>query len=273
MQIADKVFVVTGGGNGIGREVVLNLLGRGARVAAIDISAAGLEDTAQLAGAGERLSTHPLDLADRKAVAKLPKGVISAHGQVDALVNIAGIIQPFVKINDLEFDAIERVMNVNFFGLVNITKAFLPSLLERPEAYLLNVSSMGAYAPVPGQTLYGASKAAVWLFTEGLHSELLDTNVHVTTVFPGAIATNIAANSGVSIGGASSEVELTPAQRKQMAKTTSAPDAAEAIVRAIEQNAYRVHIGSDAKTMDRLRRLMPERAAKLIYDNMKSLLG
>lgn len=271
MHVSGKVIVVTGGGNGIGREVVLQLLQRGARVASVDISEQGLAETATLAGNPDTLSSHALDLSDRKAVAMLPEAVLAAHSTVDGLINVAGIIQPFVKVNDLGFEAIDRVMNVNFFGLVNMTKAFLPTLLERPEAHLLNVSSMGAYAPVPGQTLYGASKAAVQLFTEGLHSELLDTNVGVTTVFPGAIATDIAVNSGVMTE--EQAAAQASGENARKFKTTPAPVAAEEIISGMERKAYRVFIGSDAKTMDRLRRLMPERAAKLIYDNMKSLLG
>lgn len=271
MRALGKVIVVTGGGNGIGRGVVLALLARGAKVAAVDVNEKGLAETVELAAAGGSLSTHVLDLANREAVAELPAAVIAQHGSVDALINVAGIIQPFVKVNDLDFAAIDRVMNVNFFGLVNITKAFLPELLARPEAHLVNVSSMGAYAPVPGQTIYGASKAAVQLFTEGLHSELLDTNVHVTTVFPGAIATHIAVNSGIMTE-AQEKAQAGSSQTKAM-KTTSAPVAAATLIDGMERNAYRVFIGSDAKTMDRLRRLMPRRAAKLIYDNMKSLLG
>lgn len=273
MQIANKVFVVTGGGNGIGREVVLNLVNKGARVAAVDLSEKGLAETVRLAGSDDRLSTHVLDQSNRDACMKLPEQVIAAHGSVDALLNIAGIIQPFVKVNELDFSAVDHVMAVNFFGVVNLTKAFLPELLKRPEACLLNVSSMGAYAPVPGQTVYGASKAAVQLFTEGLHSELMETNVQVTTVFPGAIATNISVNSGVMSEQQATEQAKAAEGKKSQFKTTPAPVAAEAIVDAVQKKSYRVFIGSDAKMMDRLRRLMPERAAKMIYDNMKSLLS
>ncbi|MCC6854494.1 MAG: SDR family NAD(P)-dependent oxidoreductase, partial [Microbacteriaceae bacterium] len=160
MEITGKVFVVTGGGNGMGREVVLGLIKRGARVAAVDLNEAGLAETAQLANAPEgHLTTHPLNVTDRKAVLALPAAVVKAHGQVDGLLNVAGIIQPFVKIKDLDFEVIERVMNVNFWGVVNTSKAFLPLLLERPSAALLNVSSMGGFLPVPGQAAYGASKA------------------------------------------------------------------------------------------------------------------
>ena len=119
--------------------------------------------------------------------------------------------------------------------------------------------------PVLGQSAYGASKAAVKLFTEGLHSELLNTNVHVTTVFPGAIATNISANSGVNMA-AGQTAESTKI------KMTTAAAAAQIIIDGMEKNKYRVLVGSDAKMMDMLCRLMPERAARIIYSQMQSIL-
>jgi NAD(P)-dependent dehydrogenase (short-subunit alcohol dehydrogenase family) len=181
MKLSGKVIVVTGGGNGIGRELVLALLGRGATVAAVDRSEAALRETTQLAGqAKSRLSTFALDITDRHAVAALPDAVIAKHQVVDGLINNAGIIQPFVKLNELELDAIDRVMNVNFYGTLYMTKAFLPHFLQRPEAHITNISSMGGFLPVPGQTAYGASKAAVKLLTEGLHSELSETSVGPT---------------------------------------------------------------------------------------------
>ena len=187
MNITGKVFVVTGGGNGIGREVVLALLAKGARVAALDLRAEGLESAAALAGVGERLSTHVIDITDRAAVEKLPETVTAAHGAVDGLVNVAGIIHQFKPISELTFAEIEKVMNVNFWGTVNTVKTFLPALLARPEASIVDVSSMGALVPFPGQSAYGASKAAVKLFTEGLYAELRGTGVAVTVVFPGAV--------------------------------------------------------------------------------------
>jgi NAD(P)-dependent dehydrogenase (short-subunit alcohol dehydrogenase family) len=267
MQIADKVFVVTGGGNGMGREVVLGLLTRGARVAAVDLNEAGLAETAKMAGAGDKLTTHPLNVSDRKAVLALPAAVEKAHGQVDGLFNVAGIIQPFVKINDLDFDVIERVMNVNFWGVVNMTKAFLPTLLKRPQAGLLNVSSMGGFLPVPGQAAYGASKAAVKLFTEALFAELQGTNVSVTAVFPGGVGTNITANSGVEIP------NMEEMRKGKQPKTTTPADAGRQIIEGLEKGAFRVRIGSDAKFMDRFSRLNPKRATLLIANQMKALLA
>ena len=196
MKVANKVFVVTGGANGIGRELVLELLREGARVAAVDIDEKGLKETVALAGElGARISTHVVNITDRKVVEALVEKVVKAHGTVDGLINNAGIIQPFVRLNDLTYDQIERTMNVNFNGLLYMTKAFLPVLLKRPDGHIVNVSSMGGFLPVPGQTLYGASKADVKLLTEGLNSELLDTTVRVTLVFPGAISPHISVNS------------------------------------------------------------------------------
>ncbi len=269
MQITNSVFVVTGGGNGMGREVVLDLLARGARVAAVDLNDDGLAETARLAGAvDDRLSLHMVNVADRTAVLALPDAVIAAHGKVDGLLNVAGIIQPFVKIQDLDFDVMERVMNVNFWGVVNMTKAFLPLLLARPHAAVLNVSSMGGFLPVPGQAVYGASKAAVKLFTEALFAELQETNVAVTVVFPGGVATNITANSGVD----TSKMEAAMAGKK-MPKTTTVAEAGREIIDALEKGSYRLRIGGDARLMDRLSRLAPRRATLLIASQMKSLLG
>lgn len=265
MKIKNKVFIVTGGGNGIGREVVLQLLNKGARVAALDINEQALQDTVGLAGElKEKLSIHITSITDKSAVEALPQKVAAIHGAVDGLINVAGIIQKFVPFKSLDFTEIERVMNINFWGTLYMVKAFLPYLLARPEANITNVSSMGGFFPVPGQTLYGASKAAVKLFTEGLNSELHETNVHVTIVFPGAIGTNIASNSGVSIGGISAE--------NSKIKLTSAKTAGEKIIAGIEKNKYRVLIGSDARMMDLFYRLMPRHSARIIYQQMKSIL-
>ncbi len=267
MRVNGKTVAVTGGGSGIGRELVLELLRRGASVAALDVSEAGLNETARLAQSSERLSLHVVDITDRSAVETLPEAIGSAHGQIDGLINCAGIIQPFVRFRDLDYPAITRVLDINLWGTIHTLKAFLPALIARPEAHIVNISSMGGFVPVPGQTMYGASKAAVKLLTEGLHSELADTNVRVTVVFPGATATNISVNSGVATPG-----DATAQRESSRIKMTSASDAAKIILDAMERDAYRVTVGSDATFMDRLSRLSPSRAATLIYKNMKDLL-
>ena len=268
MKLQNKVIVVTGGGNGIGRELVLNLLSKGAQAAAVDINESALQETIQLAGSNkDRLSTHVVNITNKDAVSALPEQIISRHGAVDGIINNAGIIQPFVKVKELDYAAIEKVMNVNFYGTLYMTKAFLPHFLKRPEAHIVNVSSMGGFLPVPGQSVYGAAKAAVKLFTEGLHSELLNTNVKVTVVFPGAIGTNIAANSGVVISAGAGSADT------QRSFNPLAPSkAAEIIINGIEKNRYRILVGSDASFMDLIYRLSPERAANYIFKQMQSLL-
>lgn len=268
MNVSNKTIVVTGGGNGMGRELTLLLLKKNARVAAIDIRQEALDETLKLAGEHKnRLSTHVLNITDKVAVEQLPGQILAVHGQVDGLINNAGIIQPFVKINNLSYDAIERVMQVNFYGLLYMTKTFLPHFIKRPEAHIVNISSMGGFLPVPGQTIYGASKAAVKLFTEGLHSELTETNVRVSIVFPGAIGTHIAENSGVGVS-----AEMQEKAKTSTIKMLPASKAAERILRGMEKNAYRILVGSDSKFMDFLYRLAPKFAAGFIYKQMKSLL-
>lgn len=267
MKVQNKVLVVTGGGNGIGRQLVLELVSRGARVAAVDIDEKALQETVRLAGdLGGSISIHSVNITDQTAVEALVEKVIAAHGSVDGLINNAGIIQPFVRVVDLTYPQIKRTMDVNFYGALFMTKAFLPALLQRPEGHIVNVSSMGGFLPVPGQTIYGASKAAIKLFTEGLNSELLNTNVRTTVVFPGAINTNISINSGA----------VTKEQQASMdtgkMKMTEPRTAARLIVDAMEKGKSRVLVGSDAKLMDFFYRLAPLKAARLIYNQMGSLL-
>lgn len=264
MQIRNRVFVVTGAGNGIGREVALQLLTEGAKVAGVDLSQEGLQQTATLAKAGEAFSLHPTDISDRDAVAELPEQIRAAHGQVDGLINVAGVIQKFVKVADLPYSEIDKVINVNLHGVLHTTKAFLPLLTERPEASLVNVASMGAYTPVPGQAVYGASKAAVALLTQALFVELQDSPVAVSLIYPGAIATDIANNSGAAREGVSKE--------NSTAKMTSPSDAAAVIVDAVKKGTFRDTIGKDASMMDKLSRLAPRRAALIIAKKMKDLV-
>lgn len=264
MKLHNTTWVVTGATGGIGEALVTQLLQRGARVAALDISEEKLSELRTKTGAGDELSLHTSDITDRATIAALPETVIAHHQTVDGVINCAGIIQPFVKINELDFSAIERVMNINFYGTLNVTKAFLPYLLKRPEGYVANVSSMGGFLPVPGQSAYGASKAAVKLLTEGLYAELLSTNVHVSTIFPGATKTDISKNSGVQAPGDTSDDSSFP--------MLPASDAARIMLDGIEKNKPQIFTGKDSRTMNKLYRMAPVWATKLITKQMGSLL-
>lgn len=256
MKAKGKNIVVTGGGNGVGRELVLQLLAKGATVFAVDINLDALNETVKIAGNHDRLFIYTVDISDREAVYSFAEKLMLEHKKIDGIINNAGIIQPFVHLNELEMDRIDRVMNINFYGTLYMVKAFLPYLLERPEAYIVNVSSMGGFLPVPGQSVYGASKAAVKLLSEGLSSELIDTNVNVSVIIPGGIATNIKRNSNishnVSIDNSKSNMVLTPQK------------AAERIINAMEKQKLRKYIGKDCNVMNLLYRLNSSLAMKMI---------
>lgn len=268
MNIQNKTILVTGAGSGIGKEVVLALLEKGAKVAAADIHDFALAELKQQIGEKYKdISTHVVDISDRTAVENMAKRVITEHDHIDGVINCAGIIQPFVKINDLDYDAINRVMNINFYGTLYMIKTFLPYLLKRPESHIVNISSMGGFLPVPGQSVYGASKAAVKLLTEGLYAELLGTNVRVSIVFPGATQTNITKNSGVK------EPKISIGAKQQSIKMTTASDAAKTIILGIEKNKFQIFIGSDSKLMNLLYKINPKFATNFIAKQMKSLLS
>lgn len=263
MKIEGKTIIVTGAGSGMGREMTIQLVKKGAKVAMVDLHLEGMSELENLLGV-ENVSSHQLNITDKQAVEELPKAVIAQHGAIDGLINNAGIIQPFTTINELSYTDIDRVFTVNFFGMLYMTKTILPFLLDRSEAHILNVSSMGGFIPFPGQSIYGASKAGVKLFTEGLYSELKNTSVHVTVVLPGAINTNIMSNSGVK-----SKENEAAMKDKQGSIALSADKAAARIIRAIERDKLRVTIGKDAKFLDLFYRLSPRLAINFIVKMMK----
>lgn len=261
MRISGRTWVVTGGGDGLGRELVRQLLDRGAKVAAVDLRPEALQETAQLMAAGDRLSLHVVDVTDREAVRALPEQVEASLGPVDGVINNAGIMQPFLPVNDLGYDTIDRVLDVNLMGTVHMVKAFLPHLLLRPQGHIANVASMGGFFPFPGQTMYGASKAAVKLLTEGLYAELLDTDIDVTVIMPGGMATSMAKNSGVAA----------PSAEGSRYPVTHVEDAARTILNGIERNKLHVYVGRDAQLMNLAIKIAPRRAIRLVQKQMAKL--
>lgn len=262
MKAEGKNIVVTGGGNGVGRELVLQLLEKGATVFAADINLDALKETVEISGNSNRLFIYVVDISNQDAVNSFAKNVIVQHKKVDGIINNAGIIQPFIYLKELEMDRIDRVMNINFYGTLYMVKAFLPYLLERPEAHIVNVSSMGGFLPVPGQSVYGASKAAVKLLSEGLSSELADTAVNVSVVIPGGIATDIKKNSNityqVSAENSKSNLVLTPKK------------AAGLIINAMEKKKLRTYIGKDCIAMSLLYKINSLFAMKMINKVMSA---
>ncbi len=266
-MLENKVFVVTGGGNGIGREVVLNLLNKGSKVAALDINMTALLETQKISNkTDEEIKLYQVDITDLEKVEETYKQIVQDFETIDGLIHVAGIIQPFVKVVDLSYEQIEKVMKVNFYGTVYLNKTFLPMLLTKNQAYLVNVSSMGGFLPVPGQSIYGASKSAVKLLTEALYAELKDTNVSVTAVFPGAINTNISKNSNVSF------IDKEEAAKDTKHKMLEPEKAADLIIKAMLKKKLYSYFGTDSKLMNLIYKLAPQKAINLIAAKMKDLL-
>ena len=187
-----------------------------------------------------------------------------SHGAVDGLINNAGIIQPFVPVAELDDATIQRVLDVNLMGTLHMVQAFLPRLLTRPEAHLANVSSMGGFFPFPGQTVYGASKAAVRLLTEGLYAELLDTNVGVSVIFPGAVDT-----------GDHRELGHRKARHRRPGQVPilSPAKAAAIMIDGIEKNRLHIYVGPDSRLMSLAIKVAPGPAIRFVRQQMAKRLG
>lgn len=267
-DLKGKVLIVTGAGSGMGRELTLQLVNKGVKIAACDINEQSLEETKTLVSDPQLIQTYVLDVANKDNVTIFPKTVKDDFKKLDGIINNAGIIQPFVKFTELSEDAIERVMNINFFGLINLTRAVIRVLDKNTDSYIVNISSMGGFLPVPGQSIYGASKAAVKLFTEALYAEMMGSDVHVSVVFPGAIATNISENS---IENKQSKPKQEKSDTKH--KTTPADVAASLIIRGIERGKVKIFIGKDAKMMDMLYRLMPVYSIKMMARMINKMIA
>ncbi|WP_340589053.1 SDR family NAD(P)-dependent oxidoreductase [Erythrobacter alti] len=265
MKLSGKTVVLTGAGSGIGRALAHQIARGGGRVFGCDIRSEGLDETRELLPPELRNSFVPrmLDVTDREAIVTLRDGL---DEPVDCLVNCAGIIQPFVRFADLDDDAMERVFNVNWFGTLHMIRAFLPGLLERSEAQLVNVGSMSSIAPLPGQAIYGASKAAIKLLTETLYAEYLASNLQVTLVLPGAVATNISQNSGLKMP----ERKTGDNRPRDVA---GAEDAARTIFAAIEAGEYRVLVDKMVIEVEALYRRDPQAAIETMARNFGGLLG
>lgn len=260
----NAVALITGAASGIGRSLAIQAAGRGAHVIAVDVNRAGLAETNQLAGG--KLELHQLDVSDADAILAFAQQIVPMlQGRPLLLVNNAGVALasgPFSETTLADFD---WVLRINLFGVIRMTKAFLPYLIQTSQGHIVNVSSVFGLAGVQHQSAYCTAKFGVRGFTETLRMELMDTGIGVTTVHPGGIDTNIARAARLGDGGF-----VTKAMHKQgaisfkeAAKTT--PDeAARQIWAGVEHRKVRVVIGADGRLIDRVTRLFPSGYTKMI---------
>lgn len=262
MKFEGKTILVTGAGSGLGECLALQLGRKGATIACVDRNEALLGKVVQrLEKQSTRCSAHLADISDAEAVAKLVTAVDRRHGGFDGLINNAGIMQSFTPVSALAIEDIERVTRVNYWGMVMLVKASLPILERRPAALIVNISSLGALVPYPGQTAYGASKAAVRSFSEGLRMETEGSGIEVALVMPGAIRTGIVENSPFY----SEEQKARLRGRMEGRGFAQDPDrAAHKILAAIEKGRHRILLGSDAWLLDKLYRVAPVTTSRLL---------
>ena len=267
MHLHGRTAVITGAAGGIGRGIAVSLARRGCNLALADIDEVGLAGTAELAGEHRvRVSRHRLDVADRLAVAEFPDIVAAEHTRVDVLVNNAGVAigGTFEQVSEEDF---EWLFEINFWGVVRMTRAFLPLLRASGDARIVNLSSVYGLVAPPEQAAYAASKFAVRGFSEALRHELEGSGIGVTVVHPGGVATSIAENARLPAGVTEDEIERRRAKYRKLLRLPPAI-AAETIVRGIERRQPRILIGSDAKTISLISRLLPVSYWKLLVRRM-----
>jgi len=260
----NKLCVITGAGSGIGRALALDLATRGAALALSDINQVGLDETRQLIGnpPSNRIRFDHLDVADADAIITYGETVRESLGNADYVFNVAGLTR-VGTFEETSLDNFEKVMDVNFWGVVRMTKAFLPQLIAT-KGGLINISSLFGLIGFPGQTHYCASKFAVRGFSETLSQELAGQGVCVTSVHPGGVATNIVNSAEVDAFPTQATTRADINATFDKAAITSARRAAKIILEGAEKKKRRVIVGRDAKIMSFIQRLFPQGYAKIL---------
>ena len=268
----EKVAVITGAGSGMGRYLAILLAKDGADVCVCDVNEETLNETvAMLRKYNVSVSSHLLDVSDKESIEALPQKVIDQHGNIDLVFNNAGVTAGS-HFKYMDEDNWDWVMGINFDGVINSTRAFIPHLINHSEAAIVNTSSIFGMVAVPGQTAYHATKFAVRGFTESLALEMKETNpnLQIHCVHPGHIGTNIAATARMS------DEDFKDNEARSSIFTKNAPKtqqemgelfkeggmhpskAAKIILNGVKKNKSRIFIGLDAKLLDLSQRLFPK---------------
>lgn len=275
-SLNNKVAVVTGAGSGIGRALALQLADEGAYLALSDVNESGLEETKTLIlnrlpkDQHRRIKHYLLDVADKDAVYKHADEVVEDFGKVNLIFNNAGVALS-AKICEVEMKDFEWLMDIDFWGVVYGTQAFLPKLIASGEGHIVNISSVFGLISVPKQGTYNAAKFAVRGYTEALRQELKLDNipVGVSCVHPGGIKTDIARNARI---GSNENRQLTDSSFDKAAQTTPSK-AANIIIKGVKNNKARILVGPDAHVIHFLSQVLGSKyqtltqlwAKKMIY--------
>lgn len=259
----NKTAVITGAGSGLGRALALGLNRFGAHVALCDLNTEGLEETRSLlVNPSLKTSLHHVDVSSRESMRAFAEEALAAHGQVDILINNAGISLMPKFFDEVTEEQFEKVININMWGVYHGVRAFLPSLRARPEAAIVNMCSLAGLVGLPTYIPYVMSKFAVRGLSESLQSELSKTNISVLAVFPGGVKTNIIKNAP------DLQPEKKEAAHNNFTKTATltADDAAHRILQAVQRRKKRLILGADAKFVLAICRLFPNKAPAILHD-------
>ena len=258
--IRGSAAAVTGAASGIGRALALELAARGCDVALADRDEAGLQTVAAEINRAhsQKVTLHRVDVSEPQQIADFAQAATSAHPGLNIVVNNAGVAL-LGQFNEIDQAQMDWLMNINFWGVVHATRAFLPHLARQREAHIVNLSSIFGIIAPPGQTAYAAAKFAVRGFSESLRHELrmAASPIRLSVVHPGGVSTNIVRNSRAGTGVTDNERRAQLIERFDAAAKTTPAAAALRIIRGIEKNQPRILIGSDARFMDLLQRFRP----------------
>ena len=258
--IRGSAAAVTGAASGIGRALALELAARGCDVALADRDEAGLQTVAAEINRthSQKVTAHRVDVSEPQQIADFAQAATSAHPGLNIVVNNAGVAL-LGQFNEIDQAQMDWLMNINFWGVVHATRAFLPHLARQREAHIVNLSSIFGIIAPPGQTAYAAAKFAVRGFSESLRHELAmaKSPVRLSVVHPGGVATNIVRNSRTGTGVTDNARRADSIDRFETMAINTPVTAAQRIITGIEKNEPRILIGGDAKFMDLLQRILP----------------
>ncbi|MBW2267258.1 MAG: SDR family NAD(P)-dependent oxidoreductase [Deltaproteobacteria bacterium] len=255
-----RVAVVTGAASGVGRAAAFALARRGCHLALVDVNEVALREVAdRLAAPGRRVTLHVADVADPERMGCLPTEVLAEHGHVHILVNNAGVMLAS-SFAEATLPELQWLVGINAWGVLHGCHFFLPALQQEEQAYLVNVASASALMGFPGHVAYSGSKSLVRGLSEALHAELAGTNVHVASVYPGAIRTGLFA----AARGADAATMQRHGDDPGLARLFRTPEQVAArIVHAIERRRVRVLAGWDAYAVEWAWRIWPSGIIRL----------
>lgn len=268
----NKIVVITGAGSGIGRALSIAFSKNGARLALSDINKDALAETVSLCKTTD-IYTETFNVSDKAQFQQFAKNTIKHFSTVDIVINNAGVALGKSKLIDLTYEEFEWLMGINFWGVVYGTKEFLPYLIDKKEAAIVNISSLFGLAGIAEQVPYCSSKFAVRGLSESLRMELMDTNIKVHSVHPGGIKTNIANNARVTSNANQEEAKSMLEKFNETALIHTPEKAAQVIMNGIKNKQEKIMIGFETYIADSLIRAMPEKYTTVLGKLIKQQMG